>query len=134
MATSVIKPIFSIAFCAVAAGCAASPELVSQFSYPQNPPQVDVIKIQVNMASYLKDPYSAQINFGAPYHAYLKKPLIAGGGMAWYGWAVDANINAKNSFGAYTGFRPYHVMFMFTGDVYGVIEAQPVDLLFYRAP
>jgi hypothetical protein len=57
----------------------------------------------------LKDPYSAHYEIGSPYQGKVWRGLLFGGDG--YGWVVDARINAKNSFGGYTGNRRWTFLF-----------------------
>jgi len=77
----------------------------------------------------LKDPESARYRFGTPKKAYVNEGLAYGGGVAWYGWLVDVAVNAKNSFGGYTGAKPYVALFK-NGRVHKV--AREDDLLLRR--
>lgn len=69
----------------------------------------------------LKDPESAKYKFELPQRAYGNTGLAYGGGVTWIGMAVRIQINAKNSFGGYTGFKPYTVFFT-NGRVTGQAE------------
>ena len=54
----------------------------------------------------LKDPDSAKFDFGAVVRTTIPSgfasptPILV--------WRTDVNVNARNSFGGYTGFQPYH--------------------------
>ena len=62
------------------------------------------------MSLRLKDPYTAVYRFDAPFKAMLKDgPLV--GGQKHFGWIVPTWINAKNSFGGYSGEQLYYIMF-----------------------
>lgn len=74
-------------------------------AYPANFQQI----VSQHFASTLKDPYSAQYRFGQPYRAVERTGLLFGGGVIWAGYAVTVEVNAKNSYGAYTGYKPYLV-------------------------
>lgn len=50
----------------------------------------------------LKDPYSAKVDFSSP-----KRGWIAWEKDAMYGWMIHVEINAKNSYGGYTGSKPH---------------------------
>lgn len=58
------------------------------------------------LASYLKDPYSAQVT-----HYAGPAKFVGATGFSFnvkgYGWASCYAVNAKNSFGGYTGARAY---------------------------
>lgn len=73
--------------------------------------------------SYLKDPYSAQYEIGALYPGYCKEGWLKGNGVSWKGWAVNVLINARNSYGGYTGYQPHTVLFV--GDnAFQIIEGE----------
>ncbi|MNR13177.1 hypothetical protein D3C85_1295700 [compost metagenome] len=57
----------------------------------------------------LKDPYSAQYKFGTPYKGYLRDAPINGGEPTVFGYIVDCSVNAKNSYGGYTGDKHYRM-------------------------
>jgi len=83
-------------------GCAMPPtasELANADYGPYPNDYEQIIRAQLNMT--LKDPESARINF-------LRQPQSGWngiGGTIKYGWFVCADINAKNSFGGYTGSK-----------------------------
>lgn len=52
----------------------------------------------------LKDPASAQFKWGEPYKGYMGGKGLTG---YHYGWVVPVEVNAKNSFGGYSGFKLY---------------------------
>jgi len=65
--------------------------------YPDNYQQL----VGVWFLTNLKDPYSAQV-------AWIKEPVRQWcGAWAAPGWVVNVGINAKNSFGGYTGASAY---------------------------
>lgn len=70
--------------------------------------------IKKHFENILKDPESARYRIGKPIKAYANNGLISGGNIAWRGYMVDVQVNAKNSFGGYVGFKPY--MFFFSGN------------------
>lgn len=61
----------------------------------------------------LKDPESARYEIGKPVKGYYGKTLsnLAGPRDIKYGWLVPAGVNAKNSYGGYTGTHLYHCWF-----------------------
>ena len=59
------------------------------------------------MASRLKDPFSARYNFGQPQKG-VSQDGWARGGKKHFGWIVPVSINAKNSYGGYTGDKQYY--------------------------
>jgi hypothetical protein len=62
------------------------------------------------LRSYLKDPNSAQIDFNRINTGWIRDGLIRGG-KVHYGYVLGANVNAKNSYGAYVGYKPYKFLF-----------------------
>lgn len=71
------------------------------------------VKIEGRLRAVLKDPDSAKVEYGEPYRAWLKTPWLASRenkGVV-YGYTVPTRINAKNSYGGYTGFLPYNFFF-----------------------
>ncbi|MFA6186847.1 MAG: hypothetical protein WC770_06530 [Phycisphaerae bacterium] len=59
------------------------------------------------MSTTLKDPYSAQYRFEAPYKGYANRGFRG----REYGWIVTVGINAKNSYGAYIGEQKHSYLF-----------------------
>jgi len=57
----------------------------------------------------LKDPSSAQFSHSQCFKGYWGSVPIMGIGVA-FGWVQKGQVNAKNSFGGYVGFRPYQVL------------------------
>ncbi len=58
----------------------------------------------------LKDPYSAVFEFGLVGPSYVAEP-IANGGKLHHGYILDVTVNAKNSFGGFTGAVPHKLVF-----------------------
>lgn len=61
----------------------------------------------------LKDPASAQYIIDEPVRGYYGRTRsnIVGSRHLRYGWLVPTRINAKNSYGALTGYKMYHCWF-----------------------
>lgn len=83
-------------------GCTSlpTPQQISTADYGQYPENYEaIVKSFYNMA--LKDPESARYgNISTPYRTYLGSRIDE----TKYGWLTCASVNAKNSFGAYTGY------------------------------
>ncbi|MFZ5621157.1 MAG: hypothetical protein ACOY5W_09070 [Pseudomonadota bacterium] len=92
-------------------GCAASFKRPPEDAYYGPPPDDYEESIREYFSTRLKDPDSARYEFGKPRRAYINHALIQGGGVQWFGYAVDVIINAKNSYGGYVGRRKYFVFF-----------------------
>lgn len=87
------------------AGCAFQQPLPNA-DYRDPPSSFD--SIPGRMSDLLKDPYSAKYRYHhAPVKGYANNGLLHGGDVAFFGWMVPFEVNAKNSFGAYTGWQPY---------------------------
>jgi hypothetical protein len=70
--------------------------------------------IRAYFAPQLKDPYSAVYQFEAPVRAWDHYDNVT--------WAVCGTVNAKNSFGANVGARPFIALFFPNGSILGAID------------
>lgn len=57
---------------------------------------------------HLKDPYSAQVQMRAVGRITTTRSSLLV--PATHGWGICADVNAKNAFGGYTGFKPVLVI------------------------
>jgi hypothetical protein len=73
--------------------------------YPSNYEQL----VKEYIISQLIDPFSAVIQVSKPKKAYANSPLMYGGNVVWYGYIVNASVNAKNRYGGYTGWKLWEV-------------------------
>ena len=70
----------------------------------------------------LKDPYSAQYKFMPTFKGYSQDgPWSPSGGAVFFGWVSPVLVNAKNSYGGYTGDQKY--VFLFSGGVMNDVTA-----------
>src|SRR2546423_5045026 len=98
--------IFSLLFVLVIAlsGCAGATasweELAAADFGPVPTRHEDAIKELVSRS--FKDPYSAVYRFGPPRKAFGQTGWAVGG-QKYFGYVIPVSINAKNSYGAYTG-------------------------------
>lgn len=93
--------------CAALVGCAATrpPEFAVLSESDYGPEPVDARALVADhLKTYLKDPYSAQIEVLATGKVMVGGSLLT---AANYGWGICATVNAKNSYGAYVGFRKH---------------------------
>lgn len=93
-----------IAVAALVAGCASAPTTgeIAGFDYGPYPSAYQTV-IQDYLRQRLKDPDSAQYQWErGPSQGWDRY------GRLNVGWRVCLQVNAKNSFGGYTGFRPYY--------------------------
>lgn len=72
----------------------------------------------------LKDPFSAKYQISKPVKGYLRKAPINGGEVSQYGYIVYVSMNAKNSYGAYVGWKQ-EALFIKNGIVSGPIFKNP---------
>jgi hypothetical protein len=100
-----------IASCfAILAGCATpSKDVLSSADYGTLPSDYkDQLKTMIDQR--LKDPYSAHYEFDEPRKGWFGSDLQTSI-KTRYGWFVTVHVNARNSFGGYTGSEPYTFMF-----------------------
>lgn len=59
---------------------------------------------------HLKDPDSAQAEWGPVSQGWAREPVFDGGDLM-FGYSLEGMVNAKNSFGGYVGAKPYSFLF-----------------------
>lgn len=94
-----------------AVGCTPSREKLAAANYGALPVSYED-RIRQYFGRSLRDPYSADYRFGVPYKAATDEGSF---GHWVYGYAVDVEVNAKNAYGAYTGFQDYKFFFRSDG-------------------
>jgi hypothetical protein len=125
--------LLGLSFTLLVSGCASSNITPQQLAaadcgpYPDNYQQI----ISDFYQQRLKDPESARYRFSTPVKGATLKPLLQGGGVDTYGWAVDVWINAKNSYGGYTG-EQHHRMLIRDGIARVMITDEEIDRLLAR--
>ncbi len=87
-----------------------TPEALAAADYGPKPENYEET-LKNRFLSLMRDPSSAQWNFGAPYKGYAIASPIQGGYVQGYGWFLDLGVNGKNGFGAYTGFQYYRLFY-----------------------
>ena len=97
----------SVALSFALVSCAAPPPNADYGEYPSG--YENDAKQQI--ANVLKDPDSARFQFGAPVKAYGNNGLIYGGGVAFIGYILPIEVNARNSFGGYTGYEDWFCLY-----------------------
>ena len=66
--------------------------------------------INSHLAKTLKDPYSAMIkDISKPVQSHIRGAMIEGYPVT-YGWLLTFSVNAKNSYGGYTGYQKYTLL------------------------
>jgi hypothetical protein len=94
-------------------------ELASGFG---SPPEKVEEPIKAAFNEILRDPFSAQYEFGSPRKAWWGHPgALAVNRWMRLGWGVPVRVNAKNGFGGYTGWKAY-VVFLRDGVVHSMVE------------
>lgn len=85
-------------------------------------------QIRSTMETLLKDPESAKYRFSSPKKDWIPRyhfdPVIKGQPRLHgylFGWKIDFGINAKNSYGGYTGENPYMAFFE-NGELRGIFK------------
>lgn len=100
------------------AGCAPRPPSqveISSANYGQLPADYQS-QIKNYFNTVLKDPESARYTFQPTFKGYSQNGSLATNpGMATYGYVTPVLVNAKNSYGGYTGNQSY--AFLFSGGV-----------------
>jgi hypothetical protein len=91
-------------------GCVTmpKPEELASADFGQFPTTYQQV-IQNYMSENLKDPDSATYRFEAPRKGFSQDGWAVGG-RKYFGYVVAAHINAKNSFGGYTGAQLYYFL------------------------
>lgn len=103
------------------AGCATNGSNSGFQSPPEDADYGEAPEIGESVKAYfsriLKDPESAQYRKGHLGKAYCNKGIAWGGDVVWHGYAANIYINAKNSYGGYTGFKPYTIVWNRDGSI-----------------
>lgn len=107
-----MKKAFLILFIVVLAGCTSPPtkeELsIADYGSPVSQEEGQAIVMSF-FGAYLKDPDSALYKFSKINKGYYKEGVLDGGKL-YTGYACVVWVNAKNSFGGYTGYKTYNVV------------------------
>ena len=102
--------ILSLGFLFLGCGATYVPtqEKITDADYGAKPTQYKQL-IERHMTRILKDPESAQFrNYSIPKKDWLSTIVPKN---FYFGWLVCVDINAKNSYGGYTGVKPYYFIF-----------------------
>lgn len=113
MNTNQLMSLLLIAAFVIGSGCTAVPRpspqelAATEFGPAPSPEQIES-EVKSYFQFRLRDPLSAQYQFGKPEKYFIRKR----GEQAIYGaWRVYGNINAKNAYGAYIGFEQFGFLF-----------------------
>jgi hypothetical protein len=109
-----IKVISVILGIVVLIGCASAPmnaQEATRATFPALPQNWQtMVRGYYSMPGQLKDPYSAMYRFEKPRKGFGQDGMLLGG-KRHYGWVMSVWINAKNSFGGYTGYELHVALF-----------------------
>ena len=100
------------------AACASGPTAmqIKNADYGRDMTPEECVKIAEEFVSNaMKDPSSAQFKNSQCYKGYWNSVPLFGMPVA-FGWIQAGEVNGKNSFGGYVGFRPYQIL-MKNGEV-----------------
>jgi hypothetical protein len=123
-----------IFFIALLGGCAGgppSPEELASADYGIPISQVNAQRAALEFIKrYLKAPESARIDWSPIAPGWVREASVEGGGLR-FGYKLPAQINEKNSYGAYMGYKPYVFMF-FNGTLSSVYTELEYDGFGYK--
>ena len=94
------------------AACASGPtqKQLSNANYGRDIPASECVSVAERViAQSLKDPNSAQFRHTQCYKGYWRSVPILGMSVE-FGYIQKGEVNGKNSYGGYVGFRPYQVL------------------------
>jgi hypothetical protein len=110
----------------IAAGCATGPptkEELAKADYGASISQEDAQKQAFEfLKRVLKDPDSAKVDWSSVTPGWMREAPIHGGSVK-FGYVLNASVNARNSYGAYSGYKPYMFIF-FNGTITSVYAEQ----------
>lgn len=105
--------LFVILAIAILAGCASgpTPQKIASADYgsPISQEQAET-RVQQYFNGVLKDPYSAQYQFSPVQKGYIIGSAMEGRPL-YAGYMITVYVNAKNSYGGYTGAQAYSFLF-----------------------
>ncbi len=120
----------------VISGCAGGPptqEELTKADYGTPISQEDAQSQALEfLKRVLKDPDSAKIDWSPVSSGWWREAPIDGGGLK-FGYILNANINGKNSYGAYIGYKPYRFMF-FNGTLTSAYAEQELGTGYNKTP
>ncbi len=108
------------------AGCAGGPPTQEELANADYGTPISQEEAQTQATLFLQrvlnDPKSAKIQWANVRQGWVRKVPLSGGGLQ-FGYFLDANINVKNSYGAYIGYKPYKFIF-YNGTIVSVYAQQ----------
>lgn len=94
------------------AACASGPtqEQLTNANYGSDITGEECVSVAERLiANSLKDPSSAQFRHSPCFKGYWGSVPILGMGVE-FGWIQSGEVNGKNSYGGYVGYRPYQML------------------------
>jgi len=118
------KTLLAAALVVFTAGCTSvkvKPDEVAKLcgDRPTEEQAQGAIKTYVNSA--LKDPYSAHLGTYVVGNCEGRMIGLINGGGYKYGWVILADVNAKNSYGGYTGSQTHELLYN-NGNVFWMVS------------
>ena len=113
--------LIGLAAAVMLSACAVAPTPRPSEEAFDAPPTEPEAKARTFIESKLRDPESARYRFGTLTKAYGAYG-VWNNTLPWAGYLIPVDVNAKNGFGGYTGFKPYVVYFQM-GEPIRAIEA-----------
>ncbi|PCI44543.1 MAG: hypothetical protein COB49_10980 [Alphaproteobacteria bacterium] len=116
--------VFGLAF--LVSGCATVPNetLPENFDFGE-PPENYAEQTKAYFDLVLKDPASAKYSYVSDFIKVQCHTFVLRGSqrkLTFAGWARQVAVNAKNSYGGYTGPKLYDVLFNKDGTLWNVLE------------
>lgn len=103
---------FSLAALPFISACASGPtqEQLASADYGRDIPPAECVSVAERViANSLKDPGAAQFKHSQCFKGHWGSVPILGMGVA-FGWIQQGEVNGKNSYGGYVGFKSYQVL------------------------
>ncbi len=105
-----MKRLLTLVFSALLLTACGEPSVktLNSLNYGTQPKKLNMASLKRYLNATLKDPYSAKIDiFNQPnLKGYIRDKHNK---IIWSGWVAKVHVNAKNSYGAYTGGSFYYV-------------------------
>ena len=102
--------------------CASAPtpqqQLAADYGEPIEQPEAERLA-KAYLSQRLKDPQSAIFECGTADKGYIEAAPLVGQKMQ-FGYLISCTVNAKNSFGGYTGAKPYQFLIR-NGQIVGAL-------------
>lgn len=122
----ITKFLVGVAIASSLSGCAYNPSSVDVTNADYGLPPSDGYKNQIeqDISKTLLDPDSAKYIFDAPCKFWISTGNDKTGMQ--YGYFIGVTVNAKNSFGGYTGYQPIGVIWR-NGNI-NLVEPAVIDI------